>query len=446
MGATRVMLVAGVAATVGLSAAALAQNPPASRFGDWRTDVAGKIHHIKPSDLPAPFETPSASNGTSIGRRPANAQLKVPTGFEIRQFASGLERPRILRVAPNGDIFTSESSAGRVRVLRPKADNSGVARNEVFASGLGYPFGIAFYPAGDNPEWVYVATSTTVVRFPYRNGDTVARGRPETLVTGIPGGGHVSRDIVFSPDGTRMFVSVGSESNVGDRMGRLEGAEKQKFIADHPLGTAWGNEFERAAVLAFDPQGKGRRIFATGIRNCVGMAIQPGSGDLWCSTNERDLMGDDLVPDYITSVKEGRFYGWPWYYIGGNEDPRQKGVRPDLADKVTVPEILIQPHSASMQMLFYTGSQFPAAYKGSIFAAQHGSWNRAVRTGYKVIRGIMKDGKPTGQYEDFVTGFSIDADSVWGRPVGIAQARDGSLLFSEDGNGTIWRVTSTARR
>ncbi|MGZ5804970.1 MAG: PQQ-dependent sugar dehydrogenase, partial [Xanthobacteraceae bacterium] len=251
-------------------------------------------------------------------------------------------------------------------------------------------------------------------------------------------------DIAFSKDGSTMYVSVGSGSNDGENIEKPDSL--QKWVAEHPLGAAWGEEYERAAVLAFDPQGNKRRIFATGIRNCVGLAVDPAAGDLWCSTNERDLLGDDLVPDYLTRVRDGHFYGWPWYYIGSNEDPRHKGDRPDLKDKVTVPDILLQAHSASLGMAFYTGDQFPAAYKGSIFAAEHGSWNRSKRTGYKIIRGLIKDGKPTGEYEDFVTGFVVSDSSAWGRPVGITQMKDGSLLFCEDGNSTIWRVTYGERR
>jgi glucose/arabinose dehydrogenase len=174
--------------------------------------------------------------------------------------------------------------------------------------------------------------------------------------------------------------------------------------------------------------------------------VNPTTGDLWCSTNERDGLGDDLPPDYITRVREGGFYGWPWYYAGAHEDPRHQGARPDLKDKVIVPDVLLQPHSASLQLAFYTGAQFPAEFRGNVFAAEHGSWNRATRTGYKIIRAIVTDGVPTGEYEDFVTGFVIDDASVWGRPVGVATAKDGSLLFSEDGNGTIWRVSRTAAR
>jgi hypothetical protein len=242
-----------------------------------------------------------------------------------------------------------------------------------------------------------------------------------------------------------MFVSVGSASNDAEGMGKLDSAALRKWEQGKPAGAAWGNETERADVLVFDPQGKGRRIFATGIRNCVGLAINPSTGDLWCSTNERDGLGDNLPPDYITRVSEGGFYGWPWYYMGAHEDPRHRGERPNLKDKITVPDVLLQAHSASLQLMFYDGDVFPPEFKGSVFAAEHGSWNRATRTGYKIIRAIVKDGVPTGEYEDFVTGFVIDDTSVWGRPVGVTQAKDGALLFSEDGNGTIWRVSRAGR-
>jgi glucose/arabinose dehydrogenase len=284
------------------------------------------------------------------------------------------------------------------------------------------------------------------VRYPYLVGDTKARSEPQVVVSYLPhGGNHYSRDLVFSADGGKMFVSIGSASNVGEGMGTLHPAALRAWINEKPLGAAWGNETERAAVLAFDPDGKNRRIYATGIRNCVGMAINPTTSDLWCSTNERDLLGDDLVPDYITRVRGGAFYGWPWYYIGSHEDPRRAGERPDLKDKVTVPDVLIQSHAASLQMMFYTGAAFPPEYQGNAFAAEQGSWNRATRTGYKIIRVPVKDGVPTGDYEDFVTGFVVNDASVWGRPVGVAQTKDGSLLFSDDGNGTIWRVTYGGR-
>jgi glucose/arabinose dehydrogenase len=407
-------------------------------FGDWRTDSPGTRRLIRAQDLPAPAPAESVRNGVSAVRRTAVQKPVVPIGFKVNEFASGLTDPRLIRTAPNGDIFVAESEPGRIRVLRP--DGARAARATVFASGLYGPFGIAFYPPGPDPQWVYVGNTDSVVRFAYRNGDLQARGPAETIVAHLPIGGHGTRDVVFSPSGQTMYVSVGSGSNVAEGMAKLTGTALQDWQATHPLGATWGDEAGRADVLAFDPQGKNARIFATGIRNCVGMAVDPSNAMLWCSTNERDLLGDNLVPDYITRVREGAFYGWPWYYIGANEDPRHKGERPDLKDKITVPDVLIEAHSASLEMTFYEGSQFPAEYRGNVFAAEHGSWNRSKRTGYKVIRVIVKDGVPTGEYDDFATGFVISDLQVWGRPVGVTVDKDGALLVSEDASGTIWRI------
>ncbi|WOH78335.1 sorbosone dehydrogenase family protein [Bradyrhizobium sp. BEA-2-5] len=413
----------------------------AEAFGDWQRDKPGTVRLITPQDLPKPGATASSSKFPRVIPRPASVAPQVPAGFKVELFASGLSGPRMIRTAPNGDIFVMETGSGRIRILRSAEGATRPATNDVYATGLRQPFGIAFFPNGGNPQWVYVANTDGVVRFPYRNGDLKASGKPETVVARLPHGyGHSTRDIVFTPDDKRMLVSVGSAGNAGEGLGRPpKGIET--WSRDHPLGAAWGDETDRAAVLAFDPDGKNQKLFATGIRNCVGLAIQPGSGTPWCSTNERDGRGDNLVPDYVTRVREGAFYGWPWFYIGSNEDPRHAGARPDLKDKVTVPDVLIQPHSASLGMTFYTGSSFPPEYRGDAFAAEHGSWNRSKRTGYKVIRIKMKDGKPTGEYEDFVTGFVVSDTEVWGRPVGVTVARDGALLVSEDGNGTIWRVS-----
>lgn len=413
----------------------------AEAFGDWQRDKPGAVRLITPQDLPRPGATASSSKFPRVMPRPASAAPQVPAGFKVELFASGFSGPRIIRTAPNGDIFVVETGSSRIRILRSAAGATRPATNEVYATGLNRPFGIAFFPSGENPQWLYVANTDSVVRFSYRNGDLKASGKPETIVARLPHGyGHSTRDIVFTPDDKRMLVSVGAAGNAGEGLGRPpEGIEA--WSRDHALGAAWGAETDRAAVLVFDPDGKNQKLFATGIRNCVGLAIQPGSGTPWCSTNERDGRGDNLVPDYVTRVREGAFYGWPWYYIGDNEDPAHAGARPDLKDKVTIPDVLLQAHSASLGLTFYTGSSFPPEYRGDAFAAEHGSWNRSKRTGYKVIRIRLKDGVPTGEYEDFVTGFVIGDNEVWGRPVGVTVARDGALLVSEDGNGTIWRVS-----
>jgi glucose/arabinose dehydrogenase len=424
---------------------ALAQSGPSlegrEAFGDWRADRPGLTRHLTAADLPKPGATSSVANAPRSVPRPASAIPQVPAGFKVELFADGLSGPRIMRVAPNGDVFIAETHADRIRVLRAPDGGSKPAVNEVYASGLNRPFGIAFFPSGDDPRWVYVANTDSVVRFPYRPGDLKASDKPEIVVAELPrGGNHWTRDIAFTSDNRRMLVSVGSASNDAEGMSASPGG-LPSWSDRHPLGASWGNETDRAAVLAFDPDGKNPGIFATGIRNCVGLAIHPVTADVWCSTNERDGLGDDLVPDYVTRVREGSFYGWPWFYIGDHQDPRHAGERPDLKGRVTIPDVLIQPHSASLGLTFYNGNAFPAEYRGDGFAAEHGSWNRSRRTGYKVVRIRLKDGIPTGAYEDFVTGFVVNDSEVWGRPVGVAVAHDGALLVSEDSNGTIWRIT-----
>ena len=429
-----------LAASTGAASAQSTMRKGKDAFGSWQADKPGTVRLIKPQDLPQPGATAAAANMSRVVARPADAAPQAPPGFKIELFAEGLSGPRIIRVAPNGDIFVAETRAGRIRVLRAADGAAKPATNEIFASGLRAPFGIAFFPGGDNPQWVYVANTDSVVRFPYRAGDLNASGPPETIVTKLPAGySHSTRDIVFTPDGKRMLVSVGSASNVAERLGTPPGG-LEAWRTQQPLGASWGTETDRAAVLAFDPGGKNQKLFATGIRNCVGLAMQP-NGTAWCSTNERDNLGDDLVPDYVTRVRENAFYGWPWFYIGNHQDPRHPGARPDLKDKITVPDVLLQAHSASLGLAFYDGNSFPAEYRGDAFAAEHGSWNRSKRTGYKVVRIRLKDGVPTGEYGDFVTGFVVNDTAVWGRPVGVAVARDGALLISEDGNGTIWRVS-----
>ena len=414
-------------------------------MGDWRTDAPGVVRHIEAADMPAPYAThPTAAPPAEVAR-PEGAALHTPPGFTVTLFAR-LDHPRQIRVAPNGDIFVAETDAGRITVLRAADGAAAPTTTAVFASGLDGPFGIAFWPAGPRPRFVYVANNNSVVRFPYAAGDMKASGAPETVVPKLAAsaGGHTTRDVDFSADGKRMLVSVGSGSNMAEGMAPKTLAEARAWEADHPRGSAWGREADRADVLSFDPDGKDERIFASGIRNCVTLRVNPVTGAPWCAVNERDSLGDNLPPDYVTQVKPGGFYGWPWYYIGDHEDPRLKGQRPDLAGKAIVPDVLIQPHSAPLGLTFYPNrggpAAFPANYRGNAFVALHGSWNRSGRTGYKVIRLKTRNGLPTGTYEDFLTGFVADEHGVWGRPVGVAAAHDGALLVTDDGGSAVWRI------
>jgi glucose/arabinose dehydrogenase len=394
-------------------------------MGDWSTDAPGVRRKLTPADMPAPNATPSAENSAHVVPRPDGALPRVPEGFRVEMFATGLSNPRQARVAPNGDLFVVESEAERVRVFRDADGDGKPEAVQIFASGFKQPFGVAFHPP-DNPRWVYVANTDSVVRIPYGAGDMQARGAAENVIDNISGGGrlkgggHWTRDLVFSKDGSKMFVSVGSRSNVSDD-------EK---------------EARRARIFEFTPDGQNERVYAYGIRNPVGLAIHPDSGELWTSVNERDELGDDLVPDYITHVKDNGFYGWPWFYIGDHQDPRHAGKHPELRDKITVPDVLIQSHSSSLGLTFYNGKQFPAAYRGSIFAAEHGSWNRARRTGYKVINVPLQGGHATGEYVDFMTGFVTPEGEVWGRPVAVAEGLDGSLYVTDDGGNCVWRVST----
>jgi glucose/arabinose dehydrogenase len=411
-------------------------------FGNWQDDKPGVKRLIRPQDLPGPKLTQEwVGNFPEETARPEGAKPQVPEGFTVDLVATGIENPRAIRVAPNGDLFVADSKANQVRVYRLEEGRAEPKSQEVFATGLFQPYGIAFYPPGPNPEWVYIANSHSVVRFPYRNGDMKATGKPEEIVGYIPAAHHWTRDIVFSPDGSKLYIAVGSGSNVGLDMFREPHEGLEAWNRTHPVGAAWDTEERRANVLVVDPDGKNEKIFATGLRNCSGIAIHPTSGAPWCVVNERDELGDDVPFEYATEVKEGKFYGWPWYYIGNNEDPRRKGERPDLASQVTVPDVLFQAHSAPLGIAFYEGDAFPEDYRGDAFVTFHGSWNRGSRTGYKVVRVHFEGGKPTADYEDFMTGFVVSDKEVWGRPVGVAVGKDGSLFVTDDGSGSIWRVT-----
>jgi glucose/arabinose dehydrogenase len=412
----------------GAVAPVLAEDKPlltgAAAFGDWTAAAPGVRRLIRPSDLPPPNPAEAAANGPRLVARPANAAPLLPPGFTATAYVTGLNEPRQMRLAPNGDVFLAESGARQVRVIRAASGADRAASAEVFVSRLDVmPYGIAFYPPGPEPQFVYVATQSQVLRFPYRNGDTKARGEGEVVLPHLPRGGHLTRDIVFTPDGKKLLLSVGSASNAGE--------------------SGMKEEEGRADILEFNPDGSGRRLYASGLRNPVTIAFHPATGDLWTTVNERDLLGDNLPPDYVTRVADGGFYGWPWFYIGAHQDPAFPGVHPELRRKVLVPDVLFQAHSAPLGFAIYDGRQFPPEYRGDLFVALHGSWNRAKRTGYKLVRIHLEDGKPSGEYQDFMTGFVVSDGDVWGRPVGVATAADGALLVSDDASGTVWRIAYT---
>lgn len=375
-------------------------------------------HEILLSRLPRPFATASAENPPLVVARPADAALHLPPGFEIAVWAANLEGPRNMALAPNGDIFVAESSSGRISLFRDDNRDGLADRRFTFSSGLNYPFGLAFHGNA-----LYVGSEDAVVAFPYRSGQTSASGEPRPIAP-LPRGGHPTRNVIFNRDGSKMYVAVGSASNV-----RPE---------DPP----------RAAITEMNPDGSDRTTLAWGMRNPIGLAWEPTTGTLWTSVNERDDLGDDLVPDYITDVRRGAFYGWPYSYLGPNEDPRRAGERRDLVAKAVVPSLLIEAHSAAIGLVFYQGTMFPPPYRGGAFVALHGSWNRSKRTGYKVIFVPFRNGRPAGGYDDFVDGWSPDENRrrVWGRPVGLLILPDGSLLIADDGGDVIWRVTYSGAR
>lgn len=371
--------------------------------------LAAALQHydLKPSQLPRPFHTQSAGNPPRVIPRPKNAQLTVPPGFKIELWADGFNDPRNLVLAPNGDVFLAETAAGRITILRGK-------QRFTFASGLDGPFGLAF-----RGNHLYVGDEGAVVRFDYKAGQTKAG--TGTRVAALPGGGHSTRNVIFNRDGSKMYVAVGSGSNVNDE-------------TDEPM---------RAAITELNPDGSGKRTFASGLRNPIGLAWNPADQSLWTVVNERDGLGDDLVPDFATDVRRGAFYGWPFSYIGKNVEPRRPGEHPELVRSAIAPTVLLQAHSAPITIAFYGGTMFPARYRGGAFVTLHGSWNRANRTGYKVVHIPFRNGKPSGGYDDFVVGWAPDPKekTVWGRPAGLLVLRDGSLLITDDGANVIWRVS-----
>lgn len=376
---------------------------------------------IRPEDLPPPNASRDSSRPSRLIPRPNGASLRVPAGFTVNVFAEGdFRNPRWMTLAPNGDVFLADSRAGTIYVLRDRDGDGAADFRAAFATGLQQPFGMAFWR-----DYLYVANTNRVVRFRYRAGQTQSEGAPESIAD-LPGLGyrqHWTRNIIFRPDGAKMYVSVGSETNVD--------------VEPEPM---------RAAITEFNPDGTGKRIYASGLRNAIGLAFYPGTNSLWTTVNERDRLGDDLVPDYFTEVREGAFYGWPYSYIGRNVDPRRRGERPDLVERAVVPDVLIASHSAALGLVFYDAEMFPSEYRGDAFIALRGSWNRARLTGYKIIRVPFENGRPTGGYEDFLTGWLPDenGNEVWGRPVGLLVMRDGSLLIADDEGRKIWRVSYAA--
>jgi len=378
------------------------------------TFISAQLTHGKKPTLPSPYATKSSANAPSKVSPPEGFLPTVPAGFKTNVFATGFKRPRWLIVAPNNDIFLADTGAGEIIILRDPQNTGGAQTREKFASGLTRPFGIAFHD-----DYVYVGTMKQLVRFKYDPRTSKRLGEAEPLLS-LPGGGHDTRSVVFSKDGKHVFVGVGSGSNVSP-----------------------GEEPIRAAVTICDPDGKNARQYATGLRNPVGLALEPATGQLWTSVNERDELGDDLPPDYFTSVKSGGFYGWPYSYIGDNVDARVKPQRPDLVAKATIPDVLLGSHVAPLQFAFYTGKQISERYRGGAFVAEHGSWNRSTRSGYQVAFVAFKDGQPSADPVPFMTGLVPDPSSgtVYGRPVGVAVAPDGSLLVSDDGAAVIYRIS-----
>ena len=375
--------------------------------------------------LPPPYATESKSNNSKVIGWPEGKTPKAPEGFTVTKFADGFENPRWTYIAPNKDIFVVESgtraSKNQITVLRDKDNDGKFETREIFIKDLNKPFGMLVLK-----DFFYIANTDGLYRYPYKNNPLKLETQG-TKILELPAGGynnHWTRNLLANADGSKIYVSVGSGSNVGEN-----GMDK---------------EIRRAAILEINPDGTGEKIYASGLRNPVGMDWNPANKELWTAVNERDELGDDLVPDYITSVKKDGFYGWPYSYFGNIPDPRLKGERKDLVAKAIVPDVPVGPHTASLGLAFYTKDKFPAKYKNGAFVGQHGSWNRAKISGYKVVFVPFANGKPSGKPEDFLTGFISDENKaeVYGRPVAVTVMNDGSLLVNDDSGNTIWKVTA----
>ncbi|MDR6762424.1 glucose/arabinose dehydrogenase [Flavobacterium sp. 2755] len=375
--------------------------------------------------LPPPYATESKTNNSKVIGWPNGVTPKAPEGFTVTKFADGFENPRWTYIAPNQDIFVVESgtrsSKNQITVFRDKDKDGKFETRQVFITGLNRPFGMLVLK-----DFFYIANTDGLYRYPYKNNPLKLETKGEKILE-LPAGGynnHWTRNLLASPDGSKIYVSVGSGSNNAEH-----GVDK---------------EVRRAGILEINPDGTGEKIYASGLRNPVGMDWNPVNKELWTAVNERDDLGDDLVPDYITSVKKDGFYGWPYSYFGSIPDPRMKGERKDLVEKAIVPDVPVGAHTASLGLAFYTKDAFPAKYKNGAFVGQHGSWNRSKISGYKVLFVPFKDGKPSGKPEDFLTGFVSDENKaeVYGRPVAVTVMNDGSLLVNDDSSNTIWKVTA----
>jgi glucose/arabinose dehydrogenase len=403
-----------LSAAVGASAVATAANdPPAEQVPGTRIQVLAE-------GLPPPYATPSANNASRRVLRPDNPPFRLPPGFSVAIFADHLTNPRSLLVLPDGDVLLAQSKTGEITLLRD-SDGDGVAEfRSTFASGFARPYGLAL-----SGGQLYVADTVAVWQMPYGDGDQQARAAARPITSrGALGGdlGHWTRNLVFSPDGSRFYVAIGSQTNVGE------------------------DPSPRGSVQSFTADGQGQQTYASGLRNPVGMAFYPGTNDLYAVVNERDGLGDGLVPDFLTRLSPGASYGWPYAYIGQHPQPGL-AAPPGFIDKAVVPDLLFRPHSAPLGLVFYEGDQFPAQYRGDAFVALHGSWNSARPTGYMVARVPFANGRPKGYYEPFLTGFWLggyETAFVFGRPAGLAVAKDGSLLVADDGGNVVWRVSYAA--
>lgn len=381
--------------------------------------LAGIVSAQSSPKLPPPYHTPSAANAPKIIQRPDGVRLQVPQGFSVEEFASGFRKPRIMINAPGGEILIADSvPKGAVFVMADKnKDGKADAERKTLIDGLDRPYGMAWWK-----DYLYVAEPTSLKRYKYDpKSVSVAKGEELISFPADYGKGHWTRSIAFDGKGEKLYLEIGSGSN----------AEPDK-------------DERRATILECTPEAKNCTVFASGLRNATTIAFRPGSGDLWAAVQERDGLGDELVPDFFTKVQRGGFYGWPWAYYGPNEDPRNAGKRPDLVKKTIVPDVSLGAHTAVIDWKFYTGKQFPAKYRGGAFFALRGSSNRAKRVGYSVaFLPFDRSGKPAGEVQEFLTGWMISPDSkdVWGRPTGILEMRDGSLLVSEDGGNRVYRIS-----